>query len=60
LDSEDIRHFGLISMKAPRPKGRSFPAWCFLYIVPVDPPRRAGIAGYCPAKQGSMEDFNVI
>jgi hypothetical protein len=39
----------LISIfKALRPKGRSFPAWYFLYIVPLDPALKAGIAGYSP------------
>ena len=60
LNRQDIRHFGLISIKALRPKGRSFPAWCFLYVVPLDPALRGGIARYSPVKQGGVENFNII
>jgi len=31
--------------KALRPEGRSFPAWYFFYIVPLDPPEGAGLRG---------------
>ena len=32
--------------EAPRPKGLGFPVRCFLYIVPLPPPSRAGLAGH--------------
>jgi hypothetical protein len=31
--------------KALHAKGRSFPAWCFLYIVPLDPALKGGDYG---------------
>ena len=39
------KHFTEKCIKALRPKGRGFPAWCFLYTVPLDPALKGGDCG---------------
>jgi hypothetical protein len=61
IDNEDpLTSHSIFHIVKLRLKWRSFPAWCFLYVVPLDPALKGGDHGVLSGQPSPEEVFPLI